>query len=153
MVFFAFVSLVCATFLNYFFAKRWNLDCGIPDLVFLFFTDVVFNVIIMVLIVLPIMALFAKITPKKIEGTIFAFLTGTMNLGYGVISPAMGTWINYQFVGVNKNDLSGYSTLCLIAFICSLFNFFLLFLIPTKAQLKEWKEERKKEEEERAIER
>jgi hypothetical protein len=29
---------------------------------------------------LPLMALFAKITPKRIEGTIFAFLTGTWNL-------------------------------------------------------------------------
>lgn len=126
---------------------RWNLEWGIPDLAFLIFTDVIFNVIITVLIVLPLMSLFAKITPKKIEGTTFAFLTGTWNFGYGVVSPAVGTWINYQFVGVNKNDLSGYPTLCLISFICSLFNFLLLFLIPTKTQLSEWKQARIKEEE------
>jgi hypothetical protein len=31
------------------------------------------------------MALFAKITPHRIEGTMFAFLTGTSNLDGGVI--------------------------------------------------------------------
>jgi hypothetical protein len=86
-----------------------------------------------VLYSLPILALFAKITPAKIEGTIFAFLTGTMNLASTVIQPGMGTLINAKFVGVNKKDLSGYSTLCLVAFICSIVTFILLPLIPTKA--------------------
>ena len=59
-------------------------------------------------------SLFAKITPPKIEGTIFATLTGTMNFGNTVISPGIGTWINHQFVGVNKRDLSRYPDLILI---------------------------------------
>jgi len=132
MIFWAMVTGSIGSFLNFVFAKRWNLDMGIPDLVFLFFTDVVFNVLGVVLYSLPILALFAKITPAKIEGTIFAFLTGTMNLASTVISPGMGTLINAQFVGVNKKDLSGYSTLCLIAFIASIITFALLPLIPTK---------------------
>jgi len=40
------------------------------------------------------MALFGKITPPRIEGTIFAFLTGTMNFTYSFIMPGMGTLIN-----------------------------------------------------------
>jgi hypothetical protein len=40
------------------------------------------------------MALFAKITPKRIEGTTFAFLTGTMNFATTVIGPGMGVWEN-----------------------------------------------------------
>jgi hypothetical protein len=40
------------------------------------------------------MAYFAKVTPTKIEGTIFAFLTGVMNLSYTLIAPATGTFIN-----------------------------------------------------------
>ena len=108
MVFFAFVVNVIGSFLNYAFAKRWNLDWGIPDLYFLLFTDVVFSVISTILYSLPILALFAKITPPRVEGTIFAFLTGTMNFSGTVISPAVGTWLNNKFVGVNKNDLSGY---------------------------------------------
>lgn len=104
MIFWAFVVMTIAAFLNYTFAMRWNLEIGIPDLVFLLFTDIVFNTVVTILIVLPLFALFAKVTPRKIEGTIFAFLTGTMNLGYAIISPAIGAWYNHQFVGVNKND-------------------------------------------------
>ena len=58
--------------------------------------DVVFNALSTMLYNLPILSLFAKITPVKIEGTIFAFLTGTMNFASTVISPGIGTWINYQ---------------------------------------------------------
>lgn len=82
-------------FLEFCFAKRWNLSWGIPDLVFLLFTDVVFGIISTLLYTLPIMALFAKITPPRIEGTTFAFLTGTMNFGSTVISPGVGTFINH----------------------------------------------------------
>jgi len=59
---------------------RWNLEAGIDDYVFLIFTDVVFGAIALSFGTLPILALFAKITPKRIEGTMFAFLTGTSNL-------------------------------------------------------------------------
>mmetsp|Transcript_4054 Transcript_4054/g.6067 ORF Transcript_4054/g.6067 Transcript_4054/m.6067 type:complete len:136 (+) Transcript_4054:465-872(+) len=90
--------------LSYCFAMRWNLEIGISDIFFLVFTDVVFGAIAVSFGVLPIMALFAKITPKRIEGTMFAFLTGTSNFDQGVLQPMMGAWVNSQFVGVNKND-------------------------------------------------
>ena len=95
MIFWATVVHVIGEFLNFVFAKRWNLEIGISDLVFLFFTDIVFSALKTLLYTLPIMALFAKITPKRIEGTTFAFLTGTMNLASTVISPGIGTWINH----------------------------------------------------------
>lgn len=66
--------------LNYMFAMRWNLDMGINDYVFIIFSDVVFGAISTSFGTLPILALFAKITPRRIEGTMFAFLTGTSNL-------------------------------------------------------------------------
>lgn len=78
------------------------------------------------------MALFAKITPARIEGTMFAFLTGTSNFDSGVMQPMLGTFINNQFVGVNKDDQSRYSTLCLIGFFCSFFGFAIAFMIPLK---------------------
>ena len=80
--------------LDYLFACRYNVQWGIPNLVFLFFTDIVFSTLSYTLFLLPIMALFGKITPPKIEGTIFAFLTGTMNFTYSFIMPGMGTLIN-----------------------------------------------------------
>ena len=60
----------------------------------LFFTDVTFSTLSFTLYVLPIMALFAKITPAKMEGTIFAFLTGTKNFSNIFLSPAIGVLIN-----------------------------------------------------------
>lgn len=98
--------IIIGAFMSYMFAMRWNLDMGIPDLAFLLFTDVVFGAVTTAFNVLPIYTLLARITPKRVEGTIFAFLTGISNLDMGVIQPMMGAWINYQFVGVNKDDLS-----------------------------------------------
>ena len=68
------------TFLNFMFGKRWNLEISCSDYVFIFLTDVVFSATSMAFALLPLLALFAKITPKRIEGTMFAFLTGTYNL-------------------------------------------------------------------------
>ena len=60
---------------------------------------------------LPTLALFAKITPVKIEGTVFAFLTGTTNLAANVISPMIGVWINEKYFNVTAEDLSQYKNL------------------------------------------
>lgn len=95
MVLIAFITGSVGAFLNFVFAKRWNLDMGIPDIVFLLFTDVVFEALVTMLYTLPIIALFAKITPRNIEGTIFATLTGIMNFASTIISPGMGTFINH----------------------------------------------------------
>jgi hypothetical protein len=140
------IFAIIGAWLQYCFAMRWNLELGINDYVLLIFTDVVFGAIAMAFQLLPILALFAKITPKRIEGTMFAFLTGASNLDQGVIAPLMGSWINNQFVGVNKDDLSGYSTLCLIAFFCAFIGFALLPLIPKKAQIEENDKNREIEE-------
>ena len=145
MIIWALITGAFGAFMNYTFAKRWNLEIDIDDMVFLLFTDVVFHTLSTLLMHLPLLAVFAKITPPKIEGTTFAFLTGTANFGGTVISPAMGTWINYQFVGVSKDDLSNYSTLILIEFIGRCLAFALIPLIPTKKQIIENREVRKKE--------
>lgn len=150
MIFFAMVIGVLSSFLAFVFAKRWNLEWGVPDLIFLMFTDVVFSTVGVILYTLPILALFAKITPPKIEGTIFAFLTGTMNLANTIVAPNVGAFINHQFVGVNKKDLSNYPTLTLISFIGSVIIFALLPLVPTRTQIKEWKAIRSEEAEEKA---
>ena len=72
--------MMLGAFSAYAFAMRWNLQVGMSDYLFLFLTDVVFSSIQIAFTTLPLMSLFAKITPKRIEGTIFAFLTGTWNL-------------------------------------------------------------------------
>ena len=83
------VSIV-SSFCSYIFAKRWNLEVGISDMVFIVLTNTVFGVVALAMNILPTLALFARITPKGIEGTIFAFLTGTFNLANQVFSPMVG---------------------------------------------------------------
>lgn len=81
---------VFGAFADYFFALRLNLEIGIPDTAFIVITSLVFGVISLAFSTLPTLALIAKITPKGIEGTIFAFLTSTTNVAGGVIAPLIG---------------------------------------------------------------
>ena len=139
------ISVCIGSLLNYVLVRRWNLEIGISDYVFIFFTDSVVVITQTVLFSIPLMALFAKITPKRIEGTTYATLTGTFNLSFGVISPAMGTAINHRFVGVTAEDLSEYKTLVLINLCGSILSFVLVFLIPSKDQIREFREMREQE--------
>ena len=80
-IFFSIIS----RFFNYCFAMRWNVQAHISDYFFLIFTDVVFGSLQTAFQTLPILSLFAKIIPKRIEGTMYAFLTGALNLDQAVI--------------------------------------------------------------------
>ena len=90
IIFYSMLLSVLSAFIHYVLAMRWNHYLGISDLIFIIFTDIVFGCLIMSLLLLPTMALFAKITPPGVEATIFAFLTGTGNFAEGVISPMVG---------------------------------------------------------------
>ena len=125
------ISSVC----QWAFAARYNVLLGIPDIAFILVTDTIFGVISLAMNTLPTMALFAKITPTRIEGTVFAFLTGTTNLANSVLSPMVGVWLNEKFVGVTADDLSKYKDLCLIGIISSAVGFLILPLIPLKTQI------------------
>lgn len=54
----------------------------------------------------------------------------------------VGAFINYQFVGVTKEDMSHYSTLTIIAFVCAFIGFALLPLIPLRKDLRRYQRER-----------
>ena len=76
---------------------RWNLMINVSDVWLVVFSDIVFGVLSMALSALPIMTLFARITPIGVEATIFAFLTGISNFSDGVITPNIGALINHHF--------------------------------------------------------
>ena len=126
---------VFSTFTHWALAMRWNIQLGISDIVFIIFTNVVFGSLILAMNILPSLALFAKITPPGIEGTIFAFLTGTWNFADGVLSPMVGAFLNKTFVGVTADNLTHYPTLTLFAFLCSFLGFLILPLIPLKEDI------------------
>ena len=91
--------------LSYLFVLRINLDYGIPDLFLIIFTDVVQDIVAQCFVFLPMAVMFAKITPKGIEGTTFALLASVYNLRTS-IRGWTGSWINDAFVGVSQDDLS-----------------------------------------------
>ena len=130
------VSSMC----QYCFVMRWNTYIHVPDMAFILVTDTIFSVISMAMGTLPTLALFAKVTPAKIEGTVFAFLTGTTNLANNVISPMIGVWINQKFVGVTADDLSKYKYLVLIGLATSALGFLILPLIPLKSDIERYQE-------------
>ena len=132
------VMSVISSVSQYAFAVRFNLLIGVNDIAFILLTDTVFGVISLAMNTLPTLALFAKITPTKIEGTVFAFLTGTTNLDNSVLSPMVGVWLNEKFVGVTADDLSKYKDLCLIGIISSALGFLILPLIPLKSDITYW---------------
>lgn len=138
------ISSLC----SYSFAMRWNQKLGIPDGVFIVLTDTVFGIIQQSMNLLPSLALFAKITPMKIEGTVYAVLTGTTNLSSTLLSPMVGVWINERFVHVTANDLSNYKTLCLISFATTFLGFLLVPLIPLYETIDAYQAEREKKEKE-----
>jgi len=98
------------------------------------FTDVVTEVISQCLVRLPLMVVFAKITPKRIEATAFAFLTGTINFT-GTMRGLVGSAVNTAFVGVSQNDLSNYYILVCINIVMWVTPVFYMWLLPTKTQL------------------
>lgn len=129
---------IISSFSSVIFAKRWNVEAGINDMAFIILTSSIFDVIGLAMYLLPSLALFAKITPKGIEGTIFAFLTGMYNLSNSVFSPMVGAWVNNTFVGVTAEDLDGYADLMWISFGLSFAALPLLYLIPLKSDIEKW---------------
>ncbi len=77
----------------------------------------------------------SKICPKRVEATSFALLGSISSLKHP-ISAWMGTWINDEYIGVTKEDLSRYWILVVISSSCALFySLAFIWLIPTKAQV------------------
>ena len=62
------------------FATRLNLAMGISDLYFIVVTSIFTDTLGLAFSKLPMLVLFTKITPKNIEATMYAFLTGVFNI-------------------------------------------------------------------------
>lgn len=100
---------------------RANLDLGINDKVFSV-CDNLFIHMMAELNLLPVLAFACRICPKNIEGTVYALIMSTLNLG-GLISEQTGALLVY-FLGITSNNFSN-----LWIFI-ALENIFIVFLLP-----------------------
>ena len=129
-----FVSIF-ANFFSYCFVMRWNLKIGISDIYFMIFDDVVLHTLMLAFTILPAMVLFAKITPRNIEGTCFAFITGTSSFCRQFIQPMIGLQLNKFTVGVTQSNLTNFHTLCGYKLFASFIPFFFLWMIPTNEEI------------------
>lgn len=90
------------------FVLHWNRLLGISDMSFIFLTDAALETVWFALTQLPIMVLFAKVTPDHIEGACFAFVMGTYNFATGVISATVGNLINSFTFKVTNQSLDNF---------------------------------------------
>lgn len=128
---------VVGGFISLIFATRLNLSLGISDLAFVILSSIVTETLSTAFSQMPVLVLFAKITPPNIEATVFALFTGIFNLSAIVISPNMGIIVNKLFVGVTLDNLSEYYKLVFIQLMLSFIPIFLQFLIPMKHEIDE----------------
>ena len=133
------------------FIMDLNSYIGMSDVVFYGIQSVFAEALIMAFVDLPSMVLFAKVTPKHIEGTVFAILTGTINFSGGVLSPTIGSLINDLFIKVTTKNITvkNMSILGWIETFCAIFPIFFMHLIPMRKQIE--KLQKKYEEQESKI--
>jgi hypothetical protein len=80
------------------------------------------------------MVLFAKMIPSNIESSMFAMLTGLMNLSQGFTSKMLGNFIN-SFVGVKEDNLNDLWILYVAQAACSLLPLAFIWLVPNKSEV------------------
>lgn len=96
---------------------RLNLVLGIPDFVFCLASGFL-QVALGELNSMPLLVLCARICPKNIEGTMYAFLMSVINLG-GMVSMQLGS-LCMLLLGIDQNHFEMLWLLILIANITSL---------------------------------
>jgi len=84
------------------FVKGYYL--GMPPVIFLIMSSAITDTLYGAYTQLPGMVLFAKIIPESVESSMFALLTGLINLSNLFASPELGVLIN-SFVGVTSENL------------------------------------------------
>ena len=105
-----------------------------PPLVFMVVTSTVTDLLNDAFQRLPGMVLFAKMIPSNIESSMFAMLTGLMNLSNGFSAKMLGNFINL-FVGVEDDNLKDLWMLYVIQAFCSLLPLLFIWLVPNKSEV------------------
>ena len=108
---------------------------GMSPFVFVILTSTVTDTLYQCFVQLPLMVLFAKLIPERIEASLFAFLTGLSNLNNLFIAANLGNLINL-FVGANTDNLAETVwKLYAVQAVMSLLPLLFIWLIPKRAQV------------------
>ena len=129
---------------------KYNQAMGISDEVWYAVQAFFGAALIMAFFDLPQMVLFAKVTPKHIEGTVFALLTGAINFSSGVLAPAIGSFINDEYIHVTTDNMTddNFLILACIETITSFLPLLFIMLIPLRSDVEAF--QRKMEEKAKA---
>jgi hypothetical protein len=110
---------------------------GMPKFLYICFTSTVTDTLYQCFNTLPLMVMFAKLIPERVEASLFAFLTGLSNLCNLFLSGNLGNLINI-WVGVTEDKQSLEDNtwkLYAIQAVCSLIPLCFIWLIPTREQV------------------
>ena len=103
------LTAVIACLINFLGAFMTMLFCleitfGIPNYLFVIMTSTVTDSLSQCFVTMPLMILYAKLIPEKIEASLFGFLMGLSNLSNLFLSKNLGNLINLR-VGCNLDTL------------------------------------------------
>ena len=116
-------------------AMKWNEKyLHIDNYSFIIIQECIIGSMVDVFFWVPILSYFALITPNKIEGSIFALLTGVQNLALQVIAPMSGSLINDYILKkpVDIKNLNDIWKLSIIAVFTSLIVIPISYFVPFK---------------------
>lgn len=101
---------------------------------FVLFTSTVTDTLYQCFVQLPLMVLFAKLIPEKVEASLFAVVTGLSNLVNLFISPNLGNLINLWIGCTSDYDslVANVWKLYAIQAGCALIPLFFVWLIPKR---------------------
>jgi BT1 family len=137
---FRLVTMV-ACFVNFIGAVLTMLFClkitfGLSNMLFVIFTSTVTDTLHQCFVTLPLLVLFAKLIPDKIEASMFSFLMGILNLNKQFVSTNLGNLINI-WVGVDLETLEESTwKLYAIQSFCALIPLIFIRLIPTRTMIR-----------------
>ena len=105
-------------------------------------------VVFKALISMPLLSLFAKLVPESIESSIFALLTGLLNLFFGIIGKVIGNLINAIFFKVSQENLTDLWKLYVVQSVCCLLPLLFLWVLPGRQEVEECQAKLKQGEQE-----
>jgi len=105
---------------------------SMPPVVFLLMSSTVTDTLYGAYTQLPAMVLFAKIIPESVESSMFALLTGLINLSNLFAAPELGVFIN-TFVGVTSDNLQELWVLYCVQIGCCMIPMMFIWLLPGRA--------------------
>lgn len=131
---FAILLTTVTTVFDYAFVRRWNLVIGIPDYIFLLFTNLLEDFVGIRFALFANGVINARITPHSVEASIYAIITGLSNLGFGVVGTLFGTYVS-DALGINQQHMDNLHQGILVKLAFSVLPFLLLPLIPNKEEI------------------